>query len=173
MSKRRWVFVMVLAAVAWLHSADRPGSTAARPLDDPEPPAPRDPMPLVAEQAQLARKVLKMLDRAIARGFGATIGDPGYERYLWSRRLLDAELVLAMAGPAPRPGRLAAYRDHFERMRWWEDRMRPLLENRKISPLDFMEPEFFRVEAETWLAMEETRQAQVPAAGVPPKPEPK
>jgi len=162
MSKHRWVRAFAIVLVFWLLTADRPGPSAARPPDDPAP-APHDPIPLVQEQARLGRKALKMMDRAIDLGLGATIGDPGYERYLWSRRLLDAELVLATAGPEPRSGRITAYRDHFERMRWWEDRMRPLLASRKISSLDFMEPEFFRVEAETWLAMEEVRQANAPA----------
>lgn len=170
MSKRRWAHALAIALVFWFLSVHRPEPGAARPPDDPAP-APRDPIPLVIEQAELGRKALKMMDRAIVLGLGATIGDPGYERYLWSRRLLDAELVLATAGPEPRAGRLAAYRAHFERMKWWEDRMRPLLKSRKISPLDFMEPEFFRVEAETWLAMEEVRQADAAAQdGAPRKP---
>ena len=124
-----------------------------------------DPTALVEGQLKLARRALQLIERS--REIGAPVMLPSQETVAWSRRVLEARIYLSLGpgepktqdvevylgqakGPAP-AGRLAAFEEHFNRMKALDARYRPLYEQGQMSPFDFTKVEFARLQAEVWL----------------------
>jgi hypothetical protein len=68
--------------------------------------------------------------------------------YLWSRRWMDAERDLA----TKEADRFAAVEGHFDRMKKWEEFTREAVRKGFAAPIDLTAQEFYRLEAEQWLA---------------------
>jgi hypothetical protein len=69
-------------------------------------------------------------------------------RYLWSKRILDAQLDLETQKNA----RIAAFRGHFERMAELEKTARKRAEVRRATKAQVAATDYYRKEAEYWLA---------------------
>jgi hypothetical protein len=84
--------------------------------------------------------------------------DPNFQNepersYLWSRRWMEAERQAA----GTKAGRVAAVEGHLERMKKWEKVFKEGVERGIFSPGDVAAAEFYRLEAEGWLAEEKAR----------------
>jgi hypothetical protein len=84
--------------------------------------------------------------------------DPNFQNepersYLWSRRWMEAEREAA----ATKAGRVAAVEGHLERMKKWEKIFKEGRERGIFSPADVGAAEFYRLEADDWLAEEKAR----------------
>jgi hypothetical protein len=170
-NRRRGLMVMFVAAVCLglrvraLEAQQAPargGNAADRPAE---------PRAVAEEQLALARRALGIIDQATQRGIPA-LRQP-QEVYVWSRRLVEAQLYLSFEPDEPKtmspevylslfqvkpkPERAAAFEVHWKRMQLWEDRLRSLIARGAMSPLDFTEVEAHRIEAESWLAREKAR----------------
>jgi hypothetical protein len=108
-------------------------------------------------RAAAARKVYESL---MAR----RRGDPGFhfdpdQGYQWSRRWMEAEGEAS----GTKDGRVAAVEAHLERMKKWEKGVEA---DRRVggvfSPGDLAAAEFYRLEAEAWLAKEKARKGGRP-----------
>lgn len=129
-------------------------SSTIRPAQARQDPAPgsSSPSELVEAQINLARRALKLIDQSSS--MGAPVDNAQGRTYGWSRRLMAAQVSLAATEPDPHASRLAAFEAHYNRMRGWEERLRPRVRSGQLSSLDFAEAEFYRLEAETWMANE-------------------
>jgi hypothetical protein len=68
--------------------------------------------------------------------------------YLWSRRWMEAERELATKAEE----KVAAVEAHLDRMKTREAFVRKMIEKGFASPVDLAAQEFYRLEAEQWLA---------------------
>jgi hypothetical protein len=125
----------------------------------------------VQDQLELAKRAMSIIDKATQRGIPA-IRQP-QEVFIWSYRLLQAQIYLSLEPDEPKtlspevylvlpkikpkPERTTAFDDHWRRMKAWEDRLRGLIARGAMSPLDFTEIEAHRLEAEAWLAREKAK----------------
>lgn len=136
-----------------------------------------DPQALYEDQQRLARKALSMIDQATRRGIPAV--DQATQEYLWSTRLLGAQIYLSLPASAPKasdpevflslpriapdPKRLAAFETHLRRMKIWEDRLHEVSRRGALSVLDLTSAEYRRLQAEIWLARERLKTNDQPA----------
>jgi hypothetical protein len=109
-------------------------------------------------RAEAARKVYEcMMERyRLDAGFKF---DPE-QAYQWSRRWMEAEREAAGA----KAGRVAAVEGHLERMKKWEKVMETdnAPGRHLYSPGDYAAAQFYRLEAEGWLAQEKAREGGRP-----------
>jgi hypothetical protein len=134
----------------------------------------------VEARLELARKAFGMI-AASWRG-GAPVSNQPRDVYAWSKRLLgaqiylsmdddelkveDPEVYLAVAKARPKAERLAAFAAHLERMKQWEQRLRPLARDKIMAPFAYLDIQANRLQAEMWLARERLMQKQSgPAPG--------
>jgi hypothetical protein len=96
---------------------------------------------------QAARKVYKGLgERKLVDA-----RDSDFEKvYLWSRRWMDAEKELAVK----KADKISAVQGHLDRMKKLEGVVKALLEGGLATSYDPPVAEFYRLEAEQWLARE-------------------
>lgn len=143
-----------LGGLALLATFALPAFLTIRPARARQDPAPgtASPTELVEAQVALAKRALKLIDQSSS--LGAPVDNAQGRTYGWSRRLMAAQVSLAATEPDPHASRLAAFGAHYNRMRGWEERLRPRVRSGQLSSLDFAEAEFYRIEAETWLANE-------------------
>ncbi|HEU5117473.1 MAG TPA: hypothetical protein VFT74_12585, partial [Isosphaeraceae bacterium] len=79
----------------------------------------------------------------------------------------------AVSNAKPSRDRTIAFEAHRDRLLEWEQQMRPLYEQNILSPIDFMDIQSYRLEAELWLARERLKEAQaVREFGPEPKAKP-
>jgi hypothetical protein len=163
----------VVAIAAWFASGGiRP--LGARPLETASLAEGDTTKTLVEAQVKLAKKALRLIEDS--RQIGAPVRASSEERYLWSRRLLEAQIYLSLGaaeaktedvevylnqvrGPAVAE-RVKAFEAHLERMRQMEAWYRPLYERTQMSAFDFAKVEFTRLQAEVWLSREQSRPAE-------------
>lgn len=69
-------------------------------------------------------------------------------------RTVDPELHLVLSDGPQDPARVEAFRSYRDRLRFWEERFRPLARDGTLSDLRFMELQARRMMAEGWLARE-------------------
>jgi hypothetical protein len=147
----------------------------ARPQGGP-PAATDEATALVEKQRALSLRALQLIDQS--RRIDAPVAALAPETYIWSRHVLEARLYLSLgAGEAktqdielylnqargePKPDRVAAFEEHVRRMKSLEDRYRPIYERGQFSTFDFAKVEFYRMQAETWLAREKGRAGGAP-----------
>lgn len=101
---------------------------------------------LADERAKVARRANEQLFEASRQGTGAL---PSLENvYLWSRRVLEAELDAAQSDVERR----AAYERHLGRMKELEDRSQKAnAAGIRTAPIGQTTAELFRLEGEFWL----------------------
>jgi hypothetical protein len=128
---------------------------------------------LVETKLKIAQKAIRLIDSSMK--IGAPVRASQQERYLWSRRLLEAQIFLSLGPDDPRaedvevylalakgpanPERLTAFREHLERMKLIEQLYRPLYEKGQFSTFDFATVEYNRMQAEVWISREQGRDA--------------
>ncbi len=128
---------------------------------------------LVETKLKIARKAIRLIDSSLK--IGAPVRASQQERYLWSRRLLEAQIFLSLGADDPKaedvevylalargpanPERVTAFREHLERMKLIEQLYRPLYEKGQFSTFDFATVEYNRMQAEVWLSREQGRDA--------------
>jgi hypothetical protein len=133
--------------------------------------APEDALASVRSRQKLSREALDII-RASWK-VGAPVLNQPNDIYRWSTRLLGAqiylsmgaeeirveepEVYLALTNVKPNSERLEAFEAHLQRMRDWEDRLRPLARGKIMAPLDFKNIQANRYQAEVWLARERMR----------------
>jgi hypothetical protein len=169
-SARRWrgfglITLVMVVAMAAVGAAAIPPGQEDRESSDPE--------GIVREHRDLASRSLETINQSFERGVAESrLADAAY---LFSYRMLSAELYLGLPEDGPRtmepelylttglapstPSRLASFEAHRDRMLRWEERFRPLARDRIVSPLAFAELQSRRLEAEAWLARERLRAA--------------
>jgi hypothetical protein len=108
-------------------------------------------------RAEAARKVYETLLERYRRDGGFQL-DPE-KLYLWSRRWMEAEREVG----TERAERVATVEKHLERMKKWEQ----MVEAARRQGLTFTEgdvaaAQFYRLEAEAWLAQEKAREGGRP-----------
>jgi hypothetical protein len=181
-TNRRWRLVAVLITLvitAWillphaLRTAHAQNSTPpVSPSDDDE--------AIARKRLELAREALQIIQRKTA--FGPQVSHPVDDTYRWSvlhlgsqiylsmgkdeMKVEDPEVYLAVAKAHPDPKRLAAFQAHYDLMKFWENRVRPLAEKTIMARLDFYEIQKFRLQAELWLAREKMKTAVADAPKV-------
>ncbi len=137
--------------------------------------ADRDAEAMARERRDVARRALEIIARSWE--VGAPVRDQAGDVHVWSTRLLGTEIYLSLPGNGPRvedaevylalpdippdPSRLRAFEQHLERMRRWEDRLRPLAASGVLSSLGFLDVESRRIQAELWLYREKAKGAKV------------
>jgi hypothetical protein len=154
---------IAVAGLARPRGGDRQGEgTATRP----------DEAVAVAEaRLKLSRKALDVIRRPARHG-AQVVGRPE-DYYRWSYRLLGDQIYLSMPEGEPRvadpeiyfalshartsPGRVAAFKEHRQRMEELESMMRPRHERGILSNLEFLDVQSHRLEAEPWLARERAK----------------
>jgi hypothetical protein len=133
-----------------------------------------DHLALARERLAISQQALEFIRRSAARG--AQVINQREDFYRWSYRLLgdqiylsmsdddprvaDPEVYLAVSHARPDPARTAAFEAHAKRMREWEDQMRPLYRSGVLAPIDFLDVQSYRLEAELWLARERIKERQ-------------
>lgn len=169
-ANRRWrwgcIVGVLLVATGFLRwpAASETGAMAADPVVD----ASNAPVTIVKARLELARKALAIIRAKTA--LGPQVSHPVEDTYRWSVLQLgaqiylsmgpdeikveDPEVYLAVAHSRPNRERLQAFEAHFNLMQKWEKKLRPLAENTLLAPLDFMEIQAHRLQAEVWLARE-------------------
>lgn len=73
---------------------------------------------------------------------------PSEKVYRWSRWLVEAQVEAA----TDKPGRIAAYEDHLMRIKKLENKIRRIRQIGFGDSLDVVEVNFYRKEADFWLA---------------------
>ncbi len=139
-------------------------------------PAVRDPdhIALAKRRLILSRKGLEIVRQSARRG--ALMSNQRDYLYRWSYRLLgdqiylsmedgdprvpDPEVYLAVSKAKPSRDRTIAFEAHRDRLLEWEQQMRPLYEQNILAPIDFMDIQSYRLEAELWLARERLKEAE-------------
>lgn len=136
-----------------------PGLPGAPPANERDTPSAR----ALAEMRLAAAR--KMYEGAMERmRLGASVSNEYL--YLWSRRWLDAERAVSRTAAERRD----AAAGHLKRMQPLDDLAKRRVKVGDLSVAELPETEFYRVEAELWLA--EERAAGASPAGVPTRPEP-
>jgi hypothetical protein len=102
--------------------------------------------PTAAAEAELACKALRSIAQRINKGVGVT--DRDYQIIIWSRRLALARLHTA----DDEASRCAVFEAHRARMQELVAGASAHYRERRISDLERMETEYFRLEAERWSA---------------------
>lgn len=118
-------------------------------------------------QIKESKHALRIIDQSALRGAPAT-NNVAFSVYLWSRRLLEAQLYLSLPANGTRTAdpevylasisaastteRRAAFGDHLRRLKTWEERSEPLYRSGVMSALDYMDIMMRRVQAEQWVA---------------------
>jgi hypothetical protein len=126
----------------------------------------------------LGLKALGIIQRKTQ--LGPQVTNPVGDTYQWSmlrlgaqiylsmgrdeNRVEDPEVYLAVAKARPSRERMAAFQSHYDLMKAWEDRTRPLAEKTFMAPLDFLQIQEHRLQAELWLARERLKVAEVGGA---------
>jgi hypothetical protein len=129
------------------------------------------PESIVRNRLELARKALAIIRRKTA--LGPQVSHPVQDTYRWSvlqlgtqiylsmgndePKVEDPEVYLAITTARPSRNRLAAFQAHYDLMKYWEDRLRPLADSTIMAPLDFLDVQQHRLQAELWLAREKER----------------
>jgi hypothetical protein len=169
-ANRRWRWGAMFAALAiagavvWAVLTHQGAAAAAEQAAD----AREDPLTTVKLRLELARKALAIIRAKTA--LGPQVSHPVEDTYRWSVLQLgaqiylsmgpdeikveDPEVYLAVAKSRPNAERLKAFESHYLLMKKWEEKLRPLAQNTLIAPLDFMEIQEHRLQAELWLARE-------------------
>jgi hypothetical protein len=74
---------------------------------------------------------------------------PDFEKvYLWSRRWMEAQRDVE----GKKEGKLAALQGHLDRMKKLEAFVKGMYEGKLATPVEVAAQEFYRLEAERWLA---------------------
>lgn len=144
------------------------GDRPSHELHERVPEEPRPPLTIAADRRAMSFQALEMMHKTGRRG--NPIANQPMDIYQWSVRMLgaeiymsmtedetrveDPEVYLALPNVKPNAKRLDAFRAHWERMKAWEDRIRPVVRAGALSKLGFLEYEFRRLQAELWLARE-------------------
>jgi hypothetical protein len=95
----------------------------------------------------LVEEARKTYELDLARLKGGSGGVPPEDLYRWSRRWVKAQLDLA----GTKEERLAALRDHVERMKDLEKMTKALADTGQGSTADATAGRFYRAQAELWL----------------------
>jgi hypothetical protein len=175
MQRRRWRAVWWVTAgflLGWVLGT-RPVARGARADDAAVARLEQEARDSVLERQRLCQDVLQ-IQRA-SWNLGAPVANQPDLIYDWSTRLLgtqiylslpehgprveDPEVYLALPNVPPNPVRLAAFQAHLARMRQWEDRLRPLVRDRIMPPLDFKSIQAHRQQAELWILRERLKSA--------------
>lgn len=174
----RWAGAVAVVAVATpvVLGTARPRGVEARQAPPPGAEA-QDPAPLVEAQLKVARGALKIIDQTASRG--AVVNSPELQVHYWSIRALSAQIYLSLAQDepktqdievyfslspcTPKAQRTAAFADHLARMKYWEDKYRPLADTGRLAALDFLVIRDHRLQAEAWLVREQLKSDGVPA----------
>ncbi|GAC1315433.1 MAG: hypothetical protein NVSMB14_15350 [Isosphaeraceae bacterium] len=144
-------------------------------VHDRVPDEPREPMEIAKDRRAMSFQALEMMNRTGMRG--NPVANQPMDIYLWSVRMLgaeiytsmdegemrveDPEVFLALPHVKSNQKRSEAFRAHWDRMKAWEDRIRPLARTGTLSHLNFLEFEFRRLQAELWLAREIDKQKKL------------
>jgi hypothetical protein len=164
-----------MGALGLLTRADTPSRAQA----GSEPPRPDE---VVAKaRLALARKALGIIQRRTQ--LGPQVANPVGDAYQWSvvrlgaqiylsmgrdeSRVEDPEVYLAVAKARPSKERMAAFQAHYDLMKAWEDRTRPLAEKTFMAPLDFLQIQEHRLQAELWLEREKLKVGEAEEANGP------
>ena len=187
-SERRWrraaVLGVTLAGLLAAAGLVLPRGAAARQGAG----AAADHLALARSRLALSRQALDLIRRSGERG--AQVINQREDFYRWSYRLLGDQIYLSMAAADPRVAdpevylavsharpnadRLAAFEAHARRMRDWEDLMLPLYRRQVLSPIDFLDVQSYRLEAELWLERERVKErAERAARPAPAREEPR
>ena len=132
---------------------------------------PADASALYYELHRISHRAEEMMERSFR--MGAPVVDMAGQVVAWSHSLLaadlyrttegtkyrttNAEVNLALAEGPPNPDRVAAFREHFNRVKYWEDRLRPLAADGRYPALSLLALQSSRLEAEAWLSRELNR----------------
>jgi hypothetical protein len=149
--KRVHAVLLVGTAVLLLGGINRPVALEAQQVDRREE-ALNAIEPLAEARIKLALKALRSINQRINAGVGFQNRD--YATYLWSRRLVFAQLDRN----DKKISLVDIFAEHLARMRELEDRGKTNYRNRKISDVEQMETEFYRLEAESWLTRAQSGQ---------------
>lgn len=175
---KRLALGALVALTAALLTRGEPPRVLARQAPAPPPPAQGqtdpDHIALAKRRLLLSRKGLDIV-RQSARN-GALMSNQRDYLYRWSYRLLgdqiylsledddprvpDPEVYLGVLDAKPNRDRTLAFQAHRDRLLEWEQQMRPLYEKGILSPIDFMDIQSYRLEAELWLARERMKEAK-------------
>jgi hypothetical protein len=180
-----------LALAVVLLTRQVPPKVLAQQAPVPPPPADQEKDPdhvaLAKRRLNLSRSGLDIVRQSARQG--ALMSNQRDYLYRWSYRLLgdqiyltmedgdprvpDPEVYLAVSDAKPSRERTLAFQAHRDRLLEWEQQMRPLYEKGILSPIDFMDIQSYRLEAELWLARERQKEAQaVREFGPEPKAKP-
>jgi len=108
---------------------------------------PGTPAPNAKARRDAARKVYEMAKQAHLQGLEGVRADSGYF-HDWSVRWLQAERDLSQK----KPDDVTALEEHLKRMEFWKDLIDSAVKDGQATKLDASAAEFFRLEAEDWLA---------------------
>jgi len=97
----------------------------------------------VKARLDLAKKLYQRVLELEAQG-SITPPAPVYE---WSKRWLEAELDLSVN----KTDQVAAYAAHLDRMKLMEEKAKKVVAATRVESVGWA-PQFYRLEAETWLA---------------------
>jgi hypothetical protein len=103
--------------------------------------------PLAEAQIKLALKALNSINHRSTSKGGFQFLPRNFATNLWSRRLVFAQLDRNDKTISP----VDIFARHLDRMKELDDRAQANYRDRKISDLEQMETEFYRLSAETWL----------------------
>jgi hypothetical protein len=115
----------------------------------PAPTGLQTPKELAEARLKLAREAFAVIKWAKKDG-----GDSGGNPYLWSLRLMEAELDVS----GNKAGRIAAVQSHLDRVKEWEADTARLFRGGEVSVIAYMEIQWKRLEAESLLAKEKAEQ---------------
>jgi hypothetical protein len=122
--------VVVLFALCLLPQAPRGGADGEAPSN-------------AKARLEAASKVYRILSQSRSQ---APLD--GEKLYWWSRRWMEAQQDLS----EKKVDRVAAVQGHLDRMKKMEDVVRELYRNKFVSVVEMTAQEFYRLEAEGWLA---------------------
>jgi hypothetical protein len=157
--------VLVAAFALWHSKAEATQDQAQRVTEE-------ETRALVAKRGKLARQAVDLITRKTPQG--PLVNNPRHELYLWSLRLLGAEIYLSMndeelkvedpevylavAKARPSAARERAFDDHLKRMQAWEAGWRLLVERNVMSPFQLLEVQHHVLEAQLWVNREKLKQ---------------
>lgn len=119
------------------------GAALAPAPQDAPPPPPQDPAGLARVRAEAGVRAFEMTWLYYSEN-----RVDSEKVYRWSRRLLEAQRDAA----ADKPGRVAASEAHLERIRKLDAKIRRIRKLGFGDSLDVIEVDYYRKEAEFWLA---------------------
>jgi hypothetical protein len=151
--KRSMTGTLVCALLLFLEGIDRPRTIEAQQPGQRKEDA-RSAASLIEARIKVAQRALNSINQRIISGVGIMNRDNLI--YMWSRRLLLAQLETSPSEDE----RVAFLEAYLARMKDLEKRVDGHFRERRISDIEYMDAQFRRLEAETWLV--KVRQGESP-----------